>query len=91
MSLAYETSEETVSPFRYMVPSVGLEPTTIGLKDHYANHCVTMAWWTRKQLKLHSSSYELAALTVMLRVQMAALLGTAPSLSHPKCDVLLIN
>lgn len=44
MSLAYETSEETVSPFRYMVPSVGLEPTTIGLKDRYANHCVTMAW-----------------------------------------------
>lgn len=44
MSLAYETSEETVSPFRYMVPSVGLKPTTISLKDYYANHCVTMAW-----------------------------------------------
>ena len=50
MSLAYETSEETVSPFRYMVPSVGFEPTTISLKDYYANRCVTMAWDFRPDL-----------------------------------------
>ena len=37
MSLAYETSEETVSPFRYVVPSIGLEPISIGLKDRSAN------------------------------------------------------
>ena len=62
MSLAYETSEETVSPFRYMVPSVGFEPTTIGLKDHYANRCVTMAWWTQKDSNLRSFGYEPNAL-----------------------------
>ena len=64
MSLAYETSEETVSPFRYMVALSGAAP--------------------------ESNDYKSFALLLCYSA-VAALLGTAPSPSRPKCNVLLIN
>ena len=51
MSLAYETSEETVSPFRYII---------IYQKQLLLSNDIH--WWTQKDSNLRSSGYEPNAL-----------------------------
>ena len=51
MSLAYETSEETVSPFRYII---------IYQRQFLLSNDIH--WWTQKDLNLRSFGYEPNAL-----------------------------